>query len=273
MRKQRWSAMLGLWCALGLFAGCVNAEVAHTASDKSQSADGQGKKKGSPFDLDLTQLVALITAIGALGTAAFSLVDATKVLWGGMSRVGLADLERAAQPYRVALEKALGTDDQKKANWQYVVRAHWMNGRPRDEQKAILKGLIRLGLSPRNAEAIAGPGNVEAAELALAVQKLERGDELETSDINVLGRLDASVDAQLDAAFDHADQRYRNWSRVVAGFAAVALSLVAARALDRFDEWPIALLIGLLAVPFAPIAKDLVSTLQAAAATLRATKP
>ena len=36
-------------------------------------------------------------------------------------------------------------------------------------------------------------------------------------DLNVLGRLDASADAQLNAAFDRADQLYRHVSRVFAG--------------------------------------------------------
>jgi hypothetical protein len=273
MPRQRWITTLGLCCALGLSAGCVAADVEHRTGDKAGQAPGDQAEKKFSFDLGVTQLIALISAIGALGTAAFSLVDATKVAGGGLSRVGLGDLKRAARPYHVALEEALGKDDEGKPAWEQVLSAHWMNGRPRDEQKAILKGLIRLGLSPKSAGALADPAHVDRAQLTVAAQKLERGDELETADINVLGRLDASVDAQLDAAFDRADQRYRNWSRVVAGFVAVGLSLLAAWALEEFDQWPVALLVGLLAVPFAPIAKDLVSSLQAAAATLRATKP
>jgi hypothetical protein len=245
--------------------GCITADVEH-------HAEGEGAQSASPH-LDLTTLVAMISAIGALGTAAFSLVDATKALGGGVSRIGLSDLERAAGRYTAALEHALGKDERNAPQWKYAVAAHWMNGRPRDEQKAMLKGLVRLGLSAESAAAIAGPAHVDPARLQLAAQKLEQGAELEPADIQVLGRLDASVEAQLDAAFDRADQKYRNWSRVAAAFAAVGLALVAAWAFDQLERWPIALFVGLLAVPFAPIAKDLASSLQAAASALRFGKP
>ena len=262
-RRTIWT--LGLCCALGVLAGCVTADVEH-------HAEGERPQQAAAH-FDLTTLIALISAIGALGTAAFSLVDATKVAWGGVSRIGLGDLERAAARYSAALEHALGRDERNAPQWKYVVSSHWMNGRPRDEQKAMLKGLVRLGLSAESAPAIAGPAHVDPGKLQIAADKLERGADLEQDDIQVLGRLDASVEAQLDAAFDRADQRYRNWSRVAAAIAAIGLSFVAAWAFDQLERWPIALLIGLLAVPFAPIAKDLVSSLQAAASALRAGRP
>ena len=38
--------------------------------------------------LSSMQLGHIITAIGGLGTAAFGLVDSTKVFWGGVNRIG-----------------------------------------------------------------------------------------------------------------------------------------------------------------------------------------
>jgi hypothetical protein len=222
-------------------------------------------------DVHVTQLIAIITAIGALGTAAFGLVDATKAFGGGVSNVGLRGLWTVVGRFAAALESALGTAEDGEPEWRRVVRAHWINGRPRDEQKAIVKSLIRLGLSPATAHAVATAGRVSADGLAAVAVKLEQGMPLTPVDLNLLGRLDAAVEAQLDAAFDRADQLYRNVARLCAGLFAIALALLAAPLVGQSD-WRTPLVVGLLAVPLAPIAKDLASSLQAAAAALRAAK-
>ena len=58
---------------------------------------------------------------------------------------------------------------------------------------------------------------------------------------------------------------------LIAGVFSIVLAFLATYALG-WDRWALALLIGLLAVPLAPIAKDLASSLQAAAAAMRAAK-
>ena len=203
--------------------------------------------------------------------AAFSLVDATKAFGGGVSNCGLPGLNRVVSRFSDALDRALGTDEKGKAEWRRVVRSHWINGRPRAEQKAIVKSLIRLGLAPQTAPELAKAGQVNAGALVAVAEKLEVGTALSEVDLNVLGRLDASVEAQLDAAFDRADQLYRNVSRVFAAVFSIGLAFLATWALG-WDRWALALLIGLLAVPLAPIAKDLASSLQAAAAAMKAAK-
>jgi len=61
-----------------------------------------------PFpNLDVTQLAATITAIGALGTASFALVDASKALDGGASNFGNKILREALARFEPALERAL----------------------------------------------------------------------------------------------------------------------------------------------------------------------
>lgn len=220
--------------------------------------------------LSITQLIMMITAIGALGGAAFSLVDATKAFWGGVSNVGMSGLCRALSPFAPALAAALGQSSA--ATWQQVVRAHWINGRPRDEQKAIVKSLIRLGLSPETAGSLERAAHVREGALVTVAAKLEGGSELTDADVNVLGRLDASIEAQLDAAYDRADQSYRNVSRALAGLVAIGLAFAAETVLQRPDKWMESLLVGLIAVPLAPIAKDLASALQSAVAATRSVK-
>lgn len=247
-----------------------------SASARAQSTTGRvGPStvgaEAAPDDGRIMRLAALITAIGALGTAAFGLVDATKAFWGGVSNFGLPGINRVVSRFSAPLDRTLGQDDRGKAEWRRIVRSHWINGRPRDEQKAILKSLIRLGLAPETVEAVANAAHVDPAALRAVATKLEQGAALTDLDLNVLGRLDASVEAQLDAAFDRADQLYRNVSRVCAGVFSIGLAHLATWALG-WDRWALALVIGLLAVPFAPIAKDLASSLQAAAAAMRATK-
>ena len=257
MSVRRWS-----FAAAFLGVG-VCARVAGAADDPAVGGDS-----GS---LTVTQLVAAITAIGALGTAAFSLVDATKAFAGGVSNFGLRVLYRVANRFSAALERALERDESDQPEWRRVLRAHWLNGRPREQQKAIVKSLVRLGLAPDTAPKIAKAAHVSAEALGEVAAKLEQGTPLLPPDLNVLGRLDASLDAQLDAAYDRADQIYRNASRVFAGAFAVALGFLASWAIGETNVWR-ALMIGLLAVPLAPIAKDLASALQSAAAAMRATR-
>ena len=45
----------------------------------------------------LGYIVKLIAAAGALGTAAFGLVDASKAFWGGMSNPGFGYIRKAVE--------------------------------------------------------------------------------------------------------------------------------------------------------------------------------
>lgn len=259
--------LVPLFLVISLFAFSAWA-----AGDPPTGGTGATAMKGAiSEDIGITRLIAIITAIGALGAAAFSLVDATKAFWGGVSNFGLPGLNRIVGRFSAALDLALGKDEKGKAEWRRVVRSHWINGRPREEQKAIVKSLIRLGLAPQTAAALAKAGHVSADALAAVAKKLEQGNTLTEMDLNVLGRLDASVDAQLDAAFNRADQLYRNVSRAFAALFSIGLTFLATWALG-WDRWGLALVVGILAVPLAPIAKDLASSLQAAAAAMRAAK-
>jgi len=216
---------------------------------------------------DIGQIIA---AVGALGAAAYGLVDATKAFGGGVSLRGLHYVDSALKPFDVALAKAVG------GNWRDVVKAHWINGRPKAEQKAIAKALIRLGLDSDSAGELAKAGGVDGTRLKDVAEKLAVGNELSAQDLNLLGRFDATVDAKLDAAFERADQSYRNsakcWAAVVSVVLAVTGSTVVGTNGFDWSNISLAILIGLLAVPLAPVAKDVSSALSAAVSAMQIAK-
>lgn len=224
--------------------------------------------------------VSAITAMGTLGTAAFGLVDATKVFDGGISNCGFGQVLKAVKPFKASLDGASPV-------WRETLRANWINGVPKEDQKSAAKNLIRLGLSSATADALAAATKVSAADLKAAMAKVEANagaapgaqQNLTAADALVLGRLNAAVDAAMDAGFERGDQQYRNAARVTAGIFAVGLALwaghllVAAKTVSGLtaDNWlQVSIFAGLLATPIAPIAKDLASSLQAAGAAVKA---
>lgn len=215
----------------------------------------------------LAAVTAGIGAIGALGIAASGLLDATKVLGGGISKVGFKTIRTALAPFKEAL--ANGDSD-----WISTIQANWINGAPKEEQKATAKSLIRLGLSSANVEAMALAGHVEAAALRAVLEAIETGAVMNQQQINLLGRFNAAIDAALDGAFERADQQYRNASRLWSGILAIGLSLWAGVMLYGTDGKTLleALFVGVIAVPLAPVAKDLTSALQAAAGAMKAVR-
>lgn len=219
--------------------------------------------------ISLADFGAVLAALGALSTAAFGLLDVSKAFWGGVSLVGLSHIRDSLQRFTPALAAAVGPDE-----WWSTVRANWINGVPKPQQKAVVASLLKLGLSEETAPALAVGARVDAAALAAVAGRLERGEPLDDADLNLLGRMTAALDAVLDAAFERAEQAYRNVSRLLAGVIALLLAVLAWRLWDGPNQpsfW-IACAVGLLAVPVAPVAKDLTSALSTAMRALKAAK-
>lgn len=224
----------------------------------------------------LDVVIAAIAATGGLGLAAVGLVDALKALpFTGIGTMGFGHVRRATERFGTTLEAAVGAD------WLSVVRAHWVNGRPVGEQKAMIRSLLRLGLTSGTAAELAVVGNVDADALSAVALKIAVGKELTAAEITLLGRVEAVVQARLDAAFDMADQAYRSRARLVAGIFAVALAVVSWPILNAAWSLPtmiadknfwVAVLAGLFAVPIAPVAKDLISALSAGAKATKAVR-
>lgn len=228
----------------------------------------------SPISLE--QVGAALAALSALATAAFGLLDASKGLWGGIARVGLGHIWRALAPFQSTLNAAMG-----ESRWRILVEANWMNGMAKTEQKAVVRSLIKLGLNEATARDLAAAVRVDPEALLAIAKKLAKGAPLSETDLNLLGRLNAVLDALLDSGFEMADQQYRNVSRLWAGILCVILSLSAwgiwffnpQDMKTTCSNFWIAIAVGVLAVPVAPVAKDLTSSLTAAAKALKLGRP
>jgi hypothetical protein len=231
------------------------------------------------FGLD--SLPAIVTAVGGLGTAAFGLVDATKVFDGGANHIGFAGIKAVVT---TLTPPSTGTEAKglTQAKILDTLQANWFNGTDLASQKAIAKSLIKLNLSPTNAATLAAVTGVDPATLTAIAESMAKGTSLYASQADVFARLDLSVTALLDEAYQRSDQAYRNGTRALATVAALILSLWGGIILHlhggetTLSSWGIdileSLLVGLMATPLAPIAKDISTALATAVNTMQAVK-
>jgi hypothetical protein len=225
------------------------------------------------------QLGQVITAIGGLGTAAFGLVDAAKSAFSGINRVGLKHIHEVVSELAPEGANAGGpVNALPQANILDSLEANWVNGNDLASQKAIAKSLIKLHLSSANASTVAVKANVDPAVLTAVASNLETGTPLSQAEGDAYSRFDLIVTALLDEAFQVSEQVYRNYTRTLAAFVAVTLafaggwSLVGTWNFWHSSDLMLALLVGLLATPLAPIAKDLASALATAVNTMQLVK-
>ncbi len=233
------------------------------------------------FDPTGVDLSKDVTAIGALGLAAFGFVDASKAAFPWINRIGLKRLQ--------ATVAALAPDQSgpgvpnkpinalPRKNILETVAANWVNGNDLASQKAIAKSLIKLHLSADNAATLAANTNVDPDVLVSVAAKTAQGASLTQAESDVLARFDLILTAMLDEAYQLSDQIYRNTTRGLAALTAVLLAMAAGWNIDGNAFWSskdlgLAVLIGLLATPLAPIAKDLSSALATAVNTMQVVK-
>jgi hypothetical protein len=151
-----------------------------------------------------------------------------------------------------------------------TLQANWMNGTELGSQKAIAKSLIKLSLSPQNAPRLAQVTGVDAGVLTAIATSIAAGTPLSSAESDVFARFDLIVTALLDEAYQRSNQIYRNWTRALAAAVAVVLAMAGGVVL-QIDPAQ-SLLIGLLATPLAPIAKDIATALAMAANSLQLAK-
>ena len=233
----------------------------------------------------LNNIGSLLAGIGGLGTAAYGVVDTSKAFWGGASNIGFGFVRNAVEPFIKGTGD--GSEQTVFGRTQILVtlRANWLNGVAKADQKAAAKSLIRLCLTRGNANQLAIAAGVDQAELSTVAQSINNGTPLSLQDINILGRFDAIVSAVLDAAYERADQQYRNAAKGLAALVSIVIAAIGGGILFHAQASPwslsgylcskeflFSILVGAGAIPLAPIAKDLSSTLVAAVGALRATK-
>lgn len=214
--------------------------------------------------LDVTKIVL---AIGALGTAAYGLVDVSKALWGGVSNCGFGDISKVISQL---IPAPLEEDDESALSLDSVLatlKANWLNGMALADQKSVAKALIKLNLNTTTAGAMAGATGIDEAMLTRIAAKLPTGQPLTPQETDAFGRFDLLLSALLDQGYQRGDQRYRDSAKLAAVPVAIALAVLGALAIaphnfTRLDLWR-ALACGLLATPLAPVAKDLASAIQA----------
>jgi hypothetical protein len=266
-----------------MFVNFVSAELTHIITaiwQAGTAASGQADPSKVP-DFSNANLTRIITAIGGLGTAAFGLVDASKSVFSGINRIGLkhvVDTVTGLTPDQSGdglPTKPINALPRK--NVLDSIEANWVNGTDVTKQKAIAKSLIRLHLSAGNAAAVAATTNVDPALLTSVAAKSIAGVPLAQAESDVSSRFDLIVTAMLDEAYQLSDQVYRNSTRALAAVVAVLLAVAGGWSLHGPDFWQskdlaLAILVGLLATPLAPIAKDLSSALATAVNTLQVIK-
>jgi len=241
------------------------------------------------------QLGAIITAIGALGTAAFGILEAIKPVVPCINWLGFPRIRRTVRaltpnvapaavapsapgaPPPVAAAAAPGKPPLNALPQSGIVetlKSSWVNGADLASQKAIAKSLIKLQLSAGNAAQIAAVTNVDQKTLADVATNQAAGAALTQTQSDVFSRFDLIVTAILDDCYQRADQFYRNWMRGLAACIAVLLALAGCWTLDgggfkSANHVALAILVGLLATPLAPIAKDLSTALATAVDTMQ----
>ena len=221
----------------------------------------------------IPDISSLMAAIGGLGTASFSLVDATKVgPNGGISNAGFGLIERSVARLFPSASRAASPASSDERRLLDILHGNWINGVALVDQKSFAKTLIKSRLSSDTAKTFAAATSVDAKALTDAAAAIAKGAPLAPEHTDVLGRFDVSLTAVLDEGYQRADQRYRNWSRVLAMVFAMVLAVVGGLAVyaegsvaDYFRTgriW-VAVICGVIATPLAPVSKDLTSALAA----------
>lgn len=244
------------------------------------------------FTLQWAQFGAGIAAVGALGLAAFGATEALgKALVVSLGRngtyfhyglpyVGYGAVKSAIKPLRPALEVAYGVDVME------ILAQQYRSGRSKGSAPDTIRQGVRLGLPfmdvAEAAKVIGGVWKMSDANstaLAAALQATPApGTEpppapppgaIDPTQA-LAGRFATALDARITAAFTLADERYEAQAKLLSGLVAVLLALGFNYGLGaglpghaRFS-WLLAIGIGIVAVPLAPVAKDLSSSLQSA---------
>src|SRR5581483_151159 len=213
-----------------------------------------------------SDLASFILAAGALGTAAFGIVEASKY-FAAIGEAGYDALTRVLGALADPLRVAYGPQS------DVLLRAQY-RGDQRELVRLLRQG-VRVGLRGANAAAVAADlGSLEPGSLVQAIRVATGEDDgsghdgsarLSDAQRSLIARYELAADARIDAALTLAQARYAGALRLLASAVAVALALVVASLVTErtSDDYALAVIVGLGAVPLAPIAKDVAAGIQA----------
>jgi hypothetical protein len=161
-----------------------------------------------------------------------------------------------------------------------TLRSNWVNGMAIADQKNVAKTLIKLRLNAETAPDLATITGADENVLTSVAEKLATGEAMTQPEMDTYGRFDILLATFIDRAFQKADQRYRTTAKFAACIVAIALAEAAAYflgmlATNGFPIWHnvgMAALVGLIATPLAPVAKDLATALNSAAKAVQSVK-
>jgi alkylation response protein AidB-like acyl-CoA dehydrogenase len=161
-----------------------------------------------------------------------------------------------------------------------LIKAQYRSGRAKGDLPRTLRQGVRIGFSMLDPEKIvtAAVSLGLAKDIAeIAVRAVTSGREqnspnegdapkksagIDAEQKAALARLETAIDARIDAALSLAEVEYVAQTKILATFVAIGISLFAGCLLGQ--DWPKSLVVGIAAVPLAPVAKDLATALQSA---------
>lgn len=276
--------------------------VAAAAAGVAAAGAAAAAPAGGDFSIQWAQFGAGIAAIGSLGLAAFGVVEALgkalaisgtsgrgKPYHFGLPYSGFGAVRKAMKPLTPALKLAYGDD------YFDIIAQQYRSGRSTGRAPDTIRQGVRLGLPFL--------GKTRAADLIAAVWDMDRrhadalAEALQADGATsgktppapppggidptqaLAGRFATALDARIGAAFAVGDERYESLAKLWAAVASVFLALlfnwglVAHGPGHEFDgrfPWVIAIGVGIVAVPLAPVAKDLSTSLQNALTAFKA---
>lgn len=229
----------------------------------------------------MPDITTLLASAAALGTASFGIVEGLKAFrpWG---TAGFGGLVKSLNPLLSALKISYGDDAIEVMAGQYRI------DRAKGALRKTIRQGVRIGLTEETAPQLASMvGNVIVSEdLTRVAAILATGKKLDDASRSILGRFELAVDARIDAAFARAERTYRASMLWSAMGVSVFLACLSAFLLLKSGEigsgttgfegnlasYVLALMVGIIAVPIAPIAKDVTKAISAASSALKARK-
>lgn len=220
-------------------------------------------------ELPLTEMVL---AAGSLGTAAYGIVDgfkfSAKFAAAGFHQIRLA----LGTPIYDALRYAYGSQ------FTDLMRAQYINGRSSGDLPRTLRQGVRLALNSDNAEVLAAAiGHLDGKALKEAAIAVETGTNVSDQQRSLIARFEVAVDTRVEAALALAENKYKGVMQLRASCVSIVLAVIGSFALNveqsseglshafTFEDFVIALIVGVAAVPLAPIAKNVSTALQSVA--------